>query len=427
MTTRPRLPSLWLALALIAPHPAFAQSAIAQGDCSTGFAQVIVIGQVKIDNRCGLPEAVVNEIRDSLLRVQRDQNLSLTQMQSLASATNIMLGTVINRLGRIESKVDAGIKQAKRDHKLSRQEAKASFDELGKNLRKQIEEGFAAQLKANPNTDIVQEAHKWEEKYNELLRDWNVVSGDDPRDEEVRQALEHFDLNKAGRLLDALIEAQGKTEKVLAARQWRRAQVYLLQFDRLKAMPHLRKAFALDADNTDYGIQLGKALQEQHDYLGAEPVYRELVSHLRALARDNPAAYRPNLATSLNNLGLLYADTQRFKEAEAAHAEAVDIRRTLARDNPAAYRPDLANSLNNLGGLYFRTQRLKEAETPFAEAVSLQRALYQTYPAAHGPNLKVFLSNLAELYAKQNRPNDQAALETEIAAVDKKLAQSTTK
>ena len=419
MTTRPRLPSLWLALALIAPHPAFAQSAIAQGDCSTGFAQVIVIGQVKIDNRCGLPEAVVNEIRDSLLRVQRDQNLSLTQMQSLASATNIMLGTVINRLGRIESKVDAGIKQAKRDHKLSRQEAKASFDELGKNLRKQIEEGFAAQLKANPNTDIVQEAHKWEEKYNELLRDWNVVSGDDPRDEEVRQALEHFDLNKAGRLLDALIEAQGKTEKVLAARQWRRAQVYLLQFDRLKAMPHLRKAFALDADNTDYGIQLGKALQEQHDYLGAEPIYRELVSHLRALARDNPAAYRPKLATSLNNLGLLYANTQRFKEADAPLREALDIRRALARDNPAAYRPDLAKSLNNLGLLYANTQRFKEAEAACAEAVDIQRSLYQGHPAAHGPHLRIMLGLLSALYKAQGNTQAQATVDAEIATLDK--------
>ena len=401
MPIYPRLSALCLALALNAPLSVLSQTTTTSGDCSNAFVQVTVQGNFTINTQCGLSPHVVEDLRKQLVRIQTELKLTRAQTQTWAMATNTLLSV---RMQGVES------------------ELKVNSSRLA-----QVLAILEQKQKADPALDVAQEAAKWEQRYKELLKDWNIVSGDDPRDKEVLEALERFDLDKAGRLLDALIEAQGKTEKVLAARQWQRAQVYLLQFDRLKALPHLRKAFALAADNTDYGIQLGKALQEQHDYLGAEPVYRELVSHLRALARDNPAAYRPNLATSLNNLGLLYADTQRFKEAEAAHAEAVDIRRTLARDNPAAYRPDLANSLNNLGGLYFRTQRLKEAETPFAEAVSLQRALYQTYPAAHGPNLKVFLSNLAELYAKQNRPNDQAALETEIAAVDKKLAQSTTK
>ena len=401
MPIYPRLSALCLALALNAPLSVLSQTTTTSGDCSNAFVQVTVQGNFTINTQCGLSPHVVEDLRKQLVRIQTELKLTRAQTQTWAMATNTLLSV---RMQGVES------------------ELKVNSSRLA-----QVLAILEQKQKADPALDVAQEAAKWEQRYKELLKDWNIVSGDDPRDKEVLEALERFDLDKAGRLLDALIEAQGKTEKVLAARQWQRAQVYLLQFDRLKALPHLRKAFALAADNTDYGIQLGKALQEQHDYLGAEPVYRELVSHLRALARDNPAAYRPNLATSLNNLGLLYADTQRFKEAEAAHAEAVDIRRTLARDNPAAYRPDLANSLNNLGGLYFRTQRLKEAETALAEAVSLQRALYQTYPAAHGPNLKVILSNLAELYAKQNRPNDQAALETEIAAVDKKLAQSTTK
>ena len=52
---------------------------------------------------------------------------------------------------------------------------------------------------------------------------------------------------------------------------------------------------------------------------------------------------------TLNNLGILHGETQRFADAEAAFKEAAGIQRELAAQNPAAYRPDLAQTLNNLG------------------------------------------------------------------------------
>ena len=79
---------------------------------------------------------------------------------------------------------------------------------------------------------------------------------------------------------------------------------------------------------------------------------QELLRHRRELAAQNPAAYRPDLAATLNNLGALYADAHRFADAEAALKEAAGIRRELAAQNPAAYRPDLTATLNNLGALY---------------------------------------------------------------------------
>ena len=62
----------------------------------------------------------------------------------------------------------------------------------------------------------------------------------------------------------------------------------------------------------------------------------------RGLAAQNPAAYRPALALTLTNLGVVYDETQRFGDAESAYKEALDIRRGLAAQNPAAYRPALA-------------------------------------------------------------------------------------
>ena len=59
-----------------------------------------------------------------------------------------------------------------------------------------------------------------------------------------------------------------------------------------------------------------------------------------------------------NRLGtpvLLYSHTQRFKEAADACTEALQIRRDLAKANPQAYLPYVATILNNLGSVRVRT------------------------------------------------------------------------
>jgi hypothetical protein len=51
-------------------------------------------------------------------------------------------------------------------------------------------------------------------------------------------------------------------------------------------------------------------------------IYESLLARYRALAKKNLSAYLPHVATTLNNLGALYSDTQRLKEAEEAYREA---------------------------------------------------------------------------------------------------------
>ncbi|WP_366851062.1 tetratricopeptide repeat protein [Methanothrix sp.] len=81
---------------------------------------------------------------------------------------------------------------------------------------------------------------------------------------------------------------------------------------------------------------------------------QEAVEIHRKLARSNPAAFLPDLATSLNNLGNRLSALGRQKEAMASAQEAVDIHRHLAQSNPSAFLPDLATSLNNLGAPLLR-------------------------------------------------------------------------
>jgi tetratricopeptide (TPR) repeat protein len=116
----------------------------------------------------------------------------------------------------------------------------------------------------------------------------------------------------------------------------------------------------------------------------AEEAYREALSIRRELAQASPEAYLPDVATTLNNLAVLYSDTQRMKEAEEAYREALSIRRELAKANPEAYLPDVAMTLNNLANLYSTTQRMKEAEDCCCKAEQLLEPLWQANPQVHG-------------------------------------------
>ena len=90
----------------------------------------------------------------------------------------------------------------------------------------------------------------------------------------------------------------------------------------------------------------------------------------RQLASANPAAFLPNLATSLSNLGIFYSEVGRRDEALTAEEEASRIYRQLASANPAAFLPNLAASLSNLGGRYSEVGRRNAFDQIFDEVVA---------------------------------------------------------
>jgi Tetratricopeptide repeat len=71
---------------------------------------------------------------------------------------------------------------------------------------------------------------------------------------------------------------------------------------------------------------------------------QEAVTIRRGLAAARPAAFRPDLASSLNNLSGRLGDLGRREDALAAIQEAVDIRRELAARWPDGYQQELEKS-----------------------------------------------------------------------------------
>ncbi len=107
------------------------------------------------------------------------------------------------------------------------------------------------------------------------------------------------------------------------------------------------------------------------------------------------------MATTLNNLGNLYGDTQRLKESEQAFQEALQIRRELAKSNPTAYQPYVAQTLNNLGILYITTGRPKESAVVLEEALHIFQELATSNPA-YQPRVKAIKDALDAIAAQAN-------------------------
>jgi CHAT domain-containing protein/Tfp pilus assembly protein PilF len=137
------------------------------------------------------------------------------------------------------------------------------------------------------------------------------------------------------------------------------------------------------------------------EHAQAEPLYREALAMYRALY---PKERYPNghadLATSLNNLGALYRDTGEHARREPLYREALEMRRALY---PKARfpngHPDLASSLNNLGLLHMDAGEHAKAEPLYREALAMRRVLYpkSRFPGGHA-DLAQSLNNLGLLH-----------------------------
>ncbi|MFD0109731.1 tetratricopeptide repeat protein [Streptomyces sp. NPDC127164] len=140
------------------------------------------------------------------------------------------------------------------------------------------------------------------------------------------------------------------------------------------------------------------------------------------LAHDNPAAFEPDLARSLSNLGSRLAEAGRREEALTTTEEAVEIRRRLAADDPAAFEPDLADSLSNLGIWLSEVGRREEALTTTEEAVQICRRLAADDPAAFEPKLAAVLSNLGVDLSAAGRREEALTTAEEAVKIRRRLA-----
>ena len=164
-------------------------------------------------------------------------------------------------------------------------------------------------------------------------------------------------------------------------------------------------------------------LKSLNDFEKARRHYEEVLQALRELAKKNPEAYLPDVATSLNNLGVLLCDTNDLKKAQNCYKEALQIHRELAQQNPEAYLPKVATSLNNLGVLLCDTNDLKKAQDYYEEALQIRQELAQQNPEAYLPEVATSLNNLGVLLHNTNDLKKAQDYQEEALQIHRELAQ----
>jgi tetratricopeptide (TPR) repeat protein len=115
-------------------------------------------------------------------------------------------------------------------------------------------------------------------------------------------------------------------------------------------------------------------LYQQGNYDAAIPLAQKAIE----LAKDRWNDKHPNVAISLNQLGLLYKSQGRYDKAESFYKKAIDINRLALPEN----HPNIAADLNNLARLYESQGRYAEAEKHYLEALAIDRiALPENHPS----------------------------------------------
>ena len=123
----------------------------------------------------------------------------------------------------------------------------------------------------------------------------------------------------------------------------------------------------------------------------------------RAMAPQNPAAYLPDMATTLNNLGNLDRLENQPKEARRHYEEALQIHRQLSQENSEPFPPDLAVTLNNLGSLEEATMQWEDAGLHFEGALEIYRQMAQQSPDAYLPKVAEELNSLGFVAREQKQ------------------------
>ncbi len=138
------------------------------------------------------------------------------------------------------------------------------------------------------------------------------------------------------------------------------------------------------------------------------------------LANENPA-FLNDLAGSLNSLGNRYSEVGRRADAVAPTERAVEIYERLAKENPASLN-DLAGSLNNLGVFYSQVGRRADAVAPTERAVEIRERLANENPAFLN-ELAGSLNNLGNRYSEVGRRADAVAPTERAVEIREQLAE----
>jgi len=126
---------------------------------------------------------------------------------------------------------------------------------------------------------------------------------------------------------------------------------------------------------------------------------------------------RSAYAAAVGQLGIRYSNLNRREDALKASEEAVDIYRALAKDRPDVFRPDLASSLSVMSDVLAAMERNAEAAKAAQEAFATLAPALERYPEAHAGLARTIASDVVRYSAAAGVEPDGALLQRVVLAL----------
>ena len=173
-------------------------------------------------------------------------------------------------------------------------------------------------------------------------------------------------------------------------------ELSLTQLNYLKAADYYQQALKLVPSEfaekqAYYANQAGSALHDAGKYRQAEPLFQRALK----IREKVLGAEHPDVASSLNNLALLYKTQGLYEKAEPLFQRSLKIREKVL----GAEHPDIAESLNNLAELYKTQGYYEKAEPLYQRALKImEKSLGKNHP-----NTKTVQKNYDTLLEKMKK------------------------
>ncbi|NEO98649.1 MAG: tetratricopeptide repeat protein [Symploca sp. SIO2E9] len=149
--------------------------------------------------------------------------------------------------------------------------------------------------------------------------------------------------------------------------------------------------------------------QSMGHYTEAEPLYLKALAIYKSLLGDEHS----HIATGINNLAFLYKDMGRYSEAEPLLVDALAMSKRLLGDE----HPEVATSINNLALLYHSMGRYSEAEPLYINALAMSKRLL----GDEHSEVVMSINNLAGFYYSMGRYSEAEPLYINALAMSKRL------
>lgn len=184
-------------------------------------------------------------------------------------------------------------------------------------------------------------------------------------DQQISQAGE--ELTQANEDLAAVLKQQEKDAEYL----FQLYTIALARYDQEKASQYIVTRALLDTTNIHWLSEAAFFLATHNDYERSEHFYNLVLSQYQNMSEDQLAYLGLDMASAMNNLGLIYISTNRAQESEELFLESLKIGNDQLESGNRQSYASLIISYANLGKLYSVSQRFSDAEEMFIEGYNL--------------------------------------------------------